>query len=291
MQERRSMLPESLRTIANMLEDMQRIQRLTESRLSSHGAALEELKAELQRQIYVQERQAKEIYRLKQELDSLKSAYTTQESKNQKEAPAMLSYPAPAKASAEETAAVPQDAVRVVQPIPEKFFKAAASTQNYITASVPLNSETRPQPQTGSAVGYTAPTTVASTAATTATPSAATVHPVTAVSPTTSVAVSTSPATESSPTEALPASAATSSTASSSSASEYQTPTGSSASADTPSATTASKATVTALPASQSGKPEQQPLSKAVPDTSRPILPGSGFSHITIDFLRKLGEK
>jgi hypothetical protein len=290
MQERRSMLPESLRTIANMLEDMQRIQRLTESRLSSHGAALEELKAELQRQIYVQERQAKEIYRLKQELDSLKSAYTTQESKNQKEAPAMLSYPAPAKASAEETAAVPQDAVRVVQPIPEKFFKAA-STQNYITASVPLNSETRPQPQTGSTVSYTAPAAVVSPAATAATPSAATVHPVTAVSPTTSVAVSTSPATESSPTEALPASAATSSTASSSSTSEYQTPTGSSASADTPSATTASKATVTALPASQSGKPEQQPLSKAVPDTSRPILPGSGFSHITIDFLRKLGEK
>ncbi len=265
MQERRAMLPESLRAIANILEDLQRVQKLTESRLSSHGADLQDLKAELQRQIYVQERQAKEIHRLKQELDSLKSAHTSQEARNQKDVPAVLSDPSTVKASADGVAAVSQDIAMVAPPIPEKFYKASASAQNYITASVPLNSETRAHPLTVTSTGYTAP------AAETASLATAVASPIaSAVSPQAAAASQAPEATSPAPAMAL-------------SASEMVAP-----------ARAASPATATASPVTIESPTVMSPTAKtatAAPDSSRPILPGTGFSHITIDFLRKLGEK
>ncbi len=148
MQERRSMLPESLRAVANMLEDIQRAQRLTESRLSGHGAELENLRAELQRQINVQERYAKEIYRLKQELDSLKSAQAVQDTKPQKEAPAAENNPAPVKPPTERAPF-----------IPETFYKTAAAPRtmnNYISASVPLGREAQVNSEEGNVSDKTA---------------------------------------------------------------------------------------------------------------------------------------
>jgi hypothetical protein len=211
MQERRTMLPESLRAVANMLEEMQRVQKLTESRLSCHGADLQDLKAELQRQIYVQERQAKEIHKLKQELESLRSACGTHEPADQKEAAAALSNPDTAKASAQGVPLTQQDVIKAVSSLPqsERFYNTAAVPRNapaFITSSIPLGRDTQVQPNDSGTSGQTA-------------------------------------------------------------------------------------APVSASSKEQTGSSDQKAPKKAAKENSQPILPGSGFSHITIDYLRKLGEK
>lgn len=134
MQEQKSLLPESIKAIANMLEEIRRVQKEAGLRLSDHTASLEKLEAELQRQIYVQERQAKEIYKLKQELDLLKSAKTTSL--------------ADAGGSPKTSAVIPEP--QIAKAMPEDFFKAAAAPgagQHYISASVPLNSIPEALPQ------------------------------------------------------------------------------------------------------------------------------------------------
>jgi hypothetical protein len=225
------MLPESLRAVANMLEEIQRVQKITESRLSNHDAGLEDLKAELQRQVYVQERYAKEIHRLKQELDLLKSSHAGQDIKNKKEAPLAANSADGVKASAEEAPPVQQEAVKENFLTSGDFYKTASAkktSSNYITASVPLGHETQAQP---AAPGYAAK-----------------------AQPVVSGLEAKAPQYGNTPAEADTGTAGTSRTV-------------------------------------QNSSPEQKSRNKGTPQSSQPILPGSGFSHITIDFLRKLGEK
>ncbi len=72
MQEIRS-LPASLKAIANMIEEIRHTLREIEIRVNSQDAALERLEAELERQLHVQDRSSKEVYKLKQELETLKA--------------------------------------------------------------------------------------------------------------------------------------------------------------------------------------------------------------------------
>jgi uncharacterized coiled-coil protein SlyX len=64
-------LPASLKTIANMIEDIKHTLKEIESRVNSQDAGLERLEAELDRQLHVQDRSSKEIHKLKDELEKV----------------------------------------------------------------------------------------------------------------------------------------------------------------------------------------------------------------------------
>ena len=70
MQETTS-LPASLKTIANLIEEIKHTLKEIESRVSSQDAGLERLEAELDRQLHVQDRASREIHKLKEELEKV----------------------------------------------------------------------------------------------------------------------------------------------------------------------------------------------------------------------------
>jgi len=94
MQEIRS-LPDSLKAIANMIEDIRHKLREIESRVNSQDAGLERLEAELERQLHVQDRSTKEIHKLKEELEKISWKPQNRIKNSEKEVPDTLSASVP----------------------------------------------------------------------------------------------------------------------------------------------------------------------------------------------------
>lgn len=74
MQENNYISPSSLKTMLNVIEDMRVAIKELESRVNTQNSTLELLRAELERQILVDERTSKELHRFRQEIDSIKTS-------------------------------------------------------------------------------------------------------------------------------------------------------------------------------------------------------------------------
>ncbi len=72
-------LSDSIKYIVNVIEDIRNTMREMEARVKSYGCSLDTLETELQRQLSVQERTAREIQKLKNELEPLKATMLANE--------------------------------------------------------------------------------------------------------------------------------------------------------------------------------------------------------------------
>jgi chromosome segregation ATPase len=122
MQENRSTLPEPLKAVVSMIEEIRRTTREAETRVKGLDIVLSKLEAELERQLSVQERTTREMQKLRNELETLKASAAAREqaiAAARKQAPA--GEPAGSEAERTRTAAPVQPAPGIPeQPAAEK---------------------------------------------------------------------------------------------------------------------------------------------------------------------------